>query len=177
MSEESWKPVVGHEGYYEISDHGRLRSVYREQEVVDRSRIFKMRFNAKMMKFAIDRSGYLRVRLSKSGIKSMHSVHRLVMAAFAGQSPMDVNHKDGNKQNNRFSNLEYCTESENLLHRYRVLGQQGPRGSRNALAVLTEKDIPAIRADQRKLKEIADEYGVTAQAIWQVKKRRSWAHV
>lgn len=177
MSAENWKPVVGYEGYYEVSDHGRVRSVDREAEIMLRSRKTKMRFHAKILTLAVCKIGYMRLGLSKGGSKKMHSVHRLVMTAFVGESSLDVNHKDGDKRNNHLQNLEYCTESENLLHRYRVLGQKGVRGSRNGHAVLSEKDIPAIRADKRKLTEIADEYGVTTQAIWQVKKRRSWAHI
>lgn len=177
MSEEQWKPVVGYEGYYEVSDHGRVRSVDREVEIMLRSQKTKMRFRAKMLTLEVCRIGYMRLGLSKDGSKKTHSVHRLVMAAFVGVSSMDVNHKDGNKQNNHVSNLEYCTESENMTHRYRILGHEGPKGTKNGNAVLAENDILAIRDDPRKLKEIAVDYGVSQQAIWQVKKRRSWTHV
>lgn len=177
MSEENWKPVVGYEGYYEASDHGRVRSVDRQVEIMIRSKKTKMRFHAKMLTLDVCKIGYMRLGLSRDGTKKMHSVHRLVMAAFVGVSSMDVNHKDGDKRNNHLSNLEYCTESENMVHRYRMLGQDGLLGSRNAASVLEEEDIPAIRADKRKVKEIAADYGVTIQAIWAVKKRKTWAHV
>lgn len=61
--------------------------------------------------------GYLKVRI----LGSEHLVHRMVAQAFLGESSLEVNHKDGNKENNHLKNLEYCTSSENTLHYYRVL--------------------------------------------------------
>jgi hypothetical protein len=134
-----------------------------------------MRFPAKEMKICATLTGYRYVSISKDGNPRKHLVHRLVMEAFVGASDLQVNHKDGDKANNSLSNLEYCTSSENMLHRSRVLGKV--IGSSNTAAVLRERDIPAIRADTRKLKDIAADYGVTLQAIWYVKKRKNWAHV
>ena len=175
MSEENWKPVVGYEDSYEVSDHGRVRCLYREKEFMARWGMARMRFPAKDMKVFATSKGYLYVGLSKDAQSKKHLIHRLVIAAFVGESSMEVNHKDGNKSNNHISNLEYCTSSENNLHRGRVLGKV--IGSSQTRAVLTEKDIPAIRADTRKLKDIAADYGVTLQAIWYVKKRKNWSHI
>jgi hypothetical protein len=73
--------------------------------------------------------GYLRVKLSVDGKVARKRVHRLVAEEFL-ENPLNkpyVNHKDGNKLNNHFSNLEWCTASENEYHSYRVLGKIQPR--------------------------------------------------
>lgn len=69
--------------------------------------------------------GYLRVKLSVDGKVTRKRVHRLIAEEFL-ENPLNkayVNHKDGNKLNNHFSNLEWCTASENEYHSYRVLGK------------------------------------------------------
>lgn len=109
---EKWLPVVGYEGYYEVSDLGNVRSVrYDNQGVVIYSRLLKPSIKAR---------GYLGVVLSKQSNTSNHLIHRLVATAFLsnlGNLP-EVNHKDGNKCNNTVSNLTWCTSSENLQHAY-----------------------------------------------------------
>lgn len=66
---------------------------------------------------------YLTYRLkpNASSKYTRYLVHRLVMSAFFWESNLEVNHKDGNKLNNHISNLEYCTRSENHLHKCNVL--------------------------------------------------------
>jgi hypothetical protein len=54
--------------------------------------------------------------LFRGKIKKNYGVHRLVMRAFVGESSLDVNHIDGNKLNNKLSNLEYCTRKDNIAH-------------------------------------------------------------
>ena len=61
-------------------------------------------------------SGYSCLKLTTNKVRTSHLVHRLVMLAFEGESELEVNHKDGDKQNNAHSNLEYVTSSENKLH-------------------------------------------------------------
>ena len=172
---EEWRDVVGYEGLYEVSNEGRVRSRFREGEYAARWGIAKMRFPAKERKISKTPAGYCYVSLSKNGIQSKHLVHRLVMEAFAGRSDRQVNHLDGVKGNNKVSNLEYCTSAENLRHCINVLGKK--RGSSAGGAKLTETDIPKIRSDSRKLREIAQDYGVTLQAIYLVKARKNWGHI
>jgi hypothetical protein len=69
--------------------------------------------------------GYRRVNISINGVAKKYRVHRLVATEFV-ENPFNkphVNHKDGNKLNNHFSNLEWCTASENEHHSYKVLGK------------------------------------------------------
>lgn len=109
MSEDIWRPVVGYEGLYEVSNTGRVRSLYDARH---------QKYRVKELKPGANRYGYLMVGLHKNGKQKLHTVHSLVMAAFVGPRPegYDVNHIDECKSNNRVENLEYCTRRENNNH-------------------------------------------------------------
>lgn len=110
----TWLPVVGHEGYYEVSNLGDVRSVrYNHKGEVIYSRLLKPAVKAK---------GYLAVVLSKQNHTTNHLVHRLVASAFLSNPNHlpEVNHIDGNKSNNVVNNLEWCSSSDNLYHAYQI---------------------------------------------------------
>jgi hypothetical protein len=112
---ERWLPISGFSNY-EVSDHGNVRRV----------RGYQCRSN-RLRKAVIYPNGYLHIVFSVDSKKSMRYVHRLVAEAFLGlPADMQVNHKDGNKANNRVENLEVVTQSENMKHSYRVLGNSRP---------------------------------------------------
>lgn len=71
---------------------------------------------------------YLQVNLTgRDRTKSRKYVHRMVLSAFTSSDvSLDVNHRNGHKRDNRLSNLEWCTSSENHLHRYHHLNQDSP---------------------------------------------------
>jgi hypothetical protein len=72
----------------------------------------------KILKCQIDKLGYVRIRFCVETLKTTHKVHRLVAKAFI-ENPNDlpqVNHKDGDKENNAVTNLEWCTNGENQIH-------------------------------------------------------------
>ena len=93
------------------------------------------------------KGGYLRVRVTHNGKSRGVLVHRLVAMTFCRREGArdEVNHKDGNKLNNRADNLEWTTRGENLLHSYRVLGNPPPR-SRSVLCVETGVIYPSAAA-------------------------------
>lgn len=113
---ERWLPCVGFEGYYEISDLGRVRTVSKTISFKNGipSRVLPM----KLMKLQTDKLGYIRVRFCINKFKTTHKVHRLVAKAFIPnpENLPQVNHKDGVKSNNRLSNLEWCTNGFNQDH-------------------------------------------------------------
>jgi hypothetical protein len=102
LQKENWKPVLGFEGIYEVSSHGRVMRVTNDSQ-----RVLKPWKNAK---------GYLRVDLRYKGKRFCASVHQLVALAFIPNPCClkEVNHKDENKENNFVDNLEWCTRSYNV---------------------------------------------------------------
>jgi hypothetical protein len=116
---EIWKDIVGYEGLYQVSDLGRVRSLDRiikgnkGSEYLKKGKILKQTFNLKK---------YSQVNLSKYGVDYHKRVHRLVAETFIPNPEMkpQVNHIDGNKNNNHVINLEWNTESENVIHAYRL---------------------------------------------------------
>ena len=118
-----WKPVVGYEGIYEVSDSGQVRSIYRIQCRSD-NRMY--RIGGKILRQTVNkgrgtdecRQGYCVVNLRKPGHSRVHPVHILVATAFIPNpnGHPTVNHKDGNKLNNCVENLEWMSYSENNIH-------------------------------------------------------------
>ena len=112
--EEEWRPVVGWEGWYSVSNLGRVR-----RESMGRGsypgRILKPRWNHLQR--------YPQVSLSRGNKVTPHYIHRLVAMAFLGSSPAgkeQINHRDGDRTNNAVSNLEFVTSSENVRHALRL---------------------------------------------------------
>lgn len=97
---EIWKEIDGYDGRYAVSTWGRVKSI---------RGILQPYKNHK---------GYLKVGLMKNGKSEKHRVHRLVAKAFIPNphNLPEVNHIDGNKQNNSISNLEWVTGKENMEH-------------------------------------------------------------
>ena len=116
---EIWKSITGYEGFYEVSNFGNVRSLTSSNG--------RKRFNrVKILKPAIMKDGYLRVTLCVDRKKQQMPVHRLVLSAFSKENPtLQVNHINGEKNDNRLCNLEWCTQSENQKHAYRI-GLQAP---------------------------------------------------
>lgn len=109
--DEQWKNICGYEGVYSVSNLGNVRRELNNGRNTISGRILVP---------AKSNKGYLRVSLSKDGVKKDYSIHVLVATAFIGVCPEnhEVNHKDGIKTNNKLSNLEYLTGLENKKHAF-----------------------------------------------------------
>lgn len=109
---EHWRPVVGYEGLYEVSDRGSVRSLKR---TIIRSDGRPRTCPGVVLKPAVRPDGHIQVNLSRGGEYRTRRVHQLVMEAFAGPRPdgMEVCHNDGDPTNNHLFNLRYDTQSEN----------------------------------------------------------------
>lgn len=119
MSEEVWLPVVGYEGFYEVSDQGRVRSVDRTVQTKDGRR---MSFRSRMIALHLDECGYPEAVLSRNCRGKTIGVHRLVCAAFHGPKPdwaHCVRHLNGVPTDNRPDNLTWGTRSENMQDKAR----------------------------------------------------------
>lgn len=121
---EEWRDVPGLEGIYQASTRGRIRSLPRVIEQMNRwGQLRPTKRPGTVLKPWNCNSGYLAVYLCADGEQVATSVHRVICATFHG-TPADrpeVNHIDGNKKNNAPVNLEWTTHAGNGLHRYDVL--------------------------------------------------------
>ena len=118
---EEWRAIPGYEGLYEVSNHGGVRSLN-----------YNHTGAPKQLAFKHHKSGYSFVTLCKDKIHRNISVHILVALAFVPNpsGKPQVNHKDGDRGNNCFDNLEWVTTSENIRHSFAVLGKTSPTKGR-----------------------------------------------
>jgi len=176
MSKEMWKSVKNYEMLYEVSNMGNVRSLPKEWKAGWNGVIRK--HAGFLLKPGKSRDGYLTVSLSKNGKTKHCSVHRIVLQAFVGESVLDCNHKDGNKENNRLDNLEYCTTRENIKHAYRT-GLKSNKGERGPGAKLNNDIIKNIRENIYGLTkaELAACYGVSISNIKMIINRKTWVLV
>lgn len=162
QQEEIWA-TVSVNTLYEVSSLGNVR-----------------RIGGRVLKPSTINTGYQFVSLSMKGVVKHHTVHRLVCMAFCGQpsAKMTVNHKDGDKLNNRATNLEWVTYKENNMHALATGLRRHPdqRGERNARSKLTFDAAREIVENPLKLKgvELARKFGVSPQLISDVKRRKCW---
>lgn len=100
MQEEIWKDIKGYEGLYQISNHGRVKSLH---------------FGKERIRKPSDSRGYPIILLNKGGKYTVTYIHRLVATYFVPNpdNKPEINHLDENKKNNRADNLAWCTEKEN----------------------------------------------------------------
>ena len=119
----------------------------------------------------VDRCGYREVLLSENGITKNYLSHRLILSAFSPIEDMDnydINHKNGNKLDNRIENLEWCTRSENVTHSYKN-GLQSRVGNRHGnFRVLNLEDLDRIRElhnDGYLDREIAADIGCSRELV------------
>lgn len=174
--DEIWKDVVGFEGYYQVSNLGRVRSVDRIILYKNGRQSF---YKGQILKPRIARHGYYQLVLREPSVKKSFTVHLVVAPAFLGDRPkgFHVNHIDGDKLNNRVENLEYCSPKDNTHHAFR-LGLCDTRiGDNHHGAKLRDSDIPVIRdrvLQGHTHKAIAEDYGVCAATISHVVAGRNW---
>lgn len=173
-SVEQWKPVHGYEGWYEVSSWGNVRRI-RGGRGSKKDCILKSQL----------RNKYPVVTLSRFGRRSIHYVHRLVAKAFLPNpdSKPEVNHKDGNRTNNRVTNLEWVTCAENSRHAYTVLRSLSPPpriyGQKHYKSRLTPDQTATIceryAAGGVTQTQLANEYKVSQAMIWAIARNKHWS--
>lgn len=170
-SSEQWRDIPGYEGLYQISDLGSVKSLPAPG---------KGRKNTGRILKPAHVAGYFYVNLCKNGSKRF-SIHALVALVFIGERPQDydVNHKNGDKTDNRLINLEYVTRSDNIQHSFHVL-KRHPVGESHPNSKLTEADIRSIREALGRGESgysLAKLYNVDPMTISDIKHRKWWKHV
>lgn len=143
MTRERWLPVVGYDGLYEVSDHGRIKSYHTSN---------RWPIAPHFMNPSSARTVALVVNLRKNGESKVRLVHHLVMTAFVGPRPegKECCHNDGNFRNNRLENLRWDTHLANHEDSVRHGTYKLPPGLKGVhapRAVLSEDDVRCIRAE------------------------------
>lgn len=160
-------PGVHFNQEYRIDKKGNVWTPYRGWQIKSPQKIKK---------------GYLRVALFTSNGMKMFMIHRLVMEAFnpcENSLELEVNHKDGNKENNSLENLEWCTGSFNVRHSLETGLKTSARGTQIAGHKLTEKEVleicDLIQSGTDSLTSIGKQYGVSKYCISDIKRKKSWS--
>lgn len=177
---EEWRSLPL--GRYEVSSLGRVRNVWGRRAGL-------------VLKARVNDAGYWRITLYNGQGYDTFALHRLVALAFHGPCPegREVNHKDGDKSNNRADNLEYVTPLENHQHAaamglkasgdrhaWRLHPELTPRGERAGMARLTEDSVRNIRMSHRAgqtIAALARAHMVSESAVRFIVQRKTWRHV
>lgn len=161
--------IIGFDGFYQISNYGRVKS---------------LRFNKeRIIKSFIGTGGYLHTQIKNNCVMHNLSIHRLVAKHFISNpdSKPDVNHIDGNKLNNRIENLEWCTKSENIRHSFKIGTHPRKIGTSNSNVKITESQVLEIRKlyDGKgiSMRELANKYGLGKSSIYRIVNNISWSHI
>lgn len=165
---EIWKDIKGYEGKYQISSYGRVKTLKRRYVPED-----------KITKLGVDKnSGYQYTALSEGGsVFKTHRIHQLVGNTFLmedySKQGLQINHKDGNKSNNKLDNLELVTAKENLHHAFNT----GLNKKYNNVILSFEK-AEEIREKYAKggviMKTLGEEYGVHRGTIGAIINNKIW---
>lgn len=166
--QEIFKPVVGFEDLYAVSNIGRVKSYHKVRGTDER-----------ILKHGISTHGYPVIVLCRNKKIKTVAIHILMMQSFVGPRPegWDICHNDGNPKNNLLSNLRYDTTAGNMADK--ILHGTTNRGERCASSKLKEKDILEIRSLIGKIpqRELALKYGVCDSTITKIKKNKRWLHI
>lgn len=172
---ENWKPIPGYETLYAVSDCGRIKRLERKS----RNGNGEFTLPERLSKLSLSK-GYLRVSLWRENKGKVFFVHRLVMLAFCGQSDLSVDHINGDKSDNRLSNLRYCTLRENTLYQHQAGRVRFVRGIQNGKAKMNDDMVRQARSmlsSGLSTKKVADHFGMSKGTIQAMRDGRTWAHV
>jgi len=182
QKEEIWKPIKGFEDRYQISNYGNVESLTREVTEYRRTYIRK----GKILNKYYDKEGYYKVKLYKGDATFRNApVHRLIAETFLDNSNnyKEVNHKDGNPNNNYIDNLEWCSKNQNVKHAYDtgLKKLENYTGEGNACSKLTKEQVISIREEYAtgttSLNKLAKKYSVVMGNIHSIIKRNTWKYV
>lgn len=185
--EEIWKPVVGFEEYYAVSNLGNVKSFARiVKEHNGRIKYYKERIRkikgTKIIndykKFSIDVN---RNTTGKSIARAVLEVFKPIQNMHIKGHYLEVNHINGIKYDNRLENLEWVTPKSNKEHAFRTGLCNHRRGEVLYCAKLKNLDIPIIRqhlSDKTKtMKELTEIYKVNRSTLYRIKYNKGWKHI
>jgi hypothetical protein len=170
---EEWRPVVGWEGWYSVSNTGRIMRVAKGRGS----------YPGRLLKPQLNHDGYPVIGMTRGDNKKvMRLVHTLVVEAFIGTIPdgMEVNHKDGIKTNNYPGNFEFLTHLENMRHASRMkLWKKVHRGESASNVKLTSIDVNDLRRLARMIprKHIVLLFEISNAQAYRIISRKAWKHL
>lgn len=157
-----WKNIKGYEKKYQVNEQGDIR-------------FLGDKFHKKnLLKFQ-KTGNYYSVQLGKNG-RRMY-VHRIVAETFCKVPNLQVNHKDGNKNNNNSSNLEWVTSKENINHALRNKLRIPVKGEKHWASILKEKDVIEIKKLRKEgftFKQLSNIYKVSIGCINGITNGYTW---
>lgn len=151
-------------------------------DISNRGGILINNISKQVLKPYFDKDGYLMVSISVGINRVTCSIHRLVAMTFIPnpEHKPEVNHIDGNKQNNDVSNLEWVTRKENMDHAIRT-GLTNPIGEANNASIYTEKQIreacELMQDPKNKPRDIARMTKISRATLYQIRKGNEWTHI
>lgn len=168
---EVFRDIPGYEGQYQVSNQGRVKSLKTQ--------------NGRIMKLKKIWSGYVQVCLCQGNVKTHHSVHALVLEAFVSLRPDKyvANHIDGDRSNNRLSNLEWVTQQKNIMHKYEVMcqphavpphscGENHPQ----ALSRENARQIRAAYESGLSARQIGRQFGTSKTTVLKIVNGEHWSN-
>jgi hypothetical protein len=166
---EAWKDIPGYEEYYQVSNLGRVRS---KDRIVRHNCGGEKRVKGQIMSQLLTPNGRFQVFLYRGGKRKICLVHRLVLLAFVGECPknMEVRHLNSISTDNRLSNLAYGTHSENVIDTINL--------GRNSRQKFNPSVVIEIRERLDKgetVKALAEEYHTSTRAISKIKNRHTYS--
>lgn len=153
-----------------------------EYFVTEEGNVFR---NEKQLKPSKDTGGYLGVNVSKNGIVKRFMIHRMVGECYLDNvnNLPEINHEDGNKSNNRYSNLKWTTSSDNKKHAYNNGLMMAPKGEKSKVSKLKNEDVIYIREkykprDKQYNKEkLSTMFNISQRTINDIISNKTWKHI
>lgn len=157
---EEWRPVLGYEGLYEVSNYGRVRSLYR---------------GGAILRPWANKDGYPLIALNRDGARKTYQLHRMVCRVFHGEPTLlhnEAAHLNGDRADASAANLKWVSKVEN--HSHKRLHGTHQAGEKHPRAKLTEANVIAIRHASQPYGILAARYGVSWRTISDIKCGKRW---